>query len=346
MSHRTVFIGDVAVGEGQPCFIIAEVGSNHDNDLDQAKRLIDAAAEAGVDAVKFQTFRAAEHYSRYTPGFEYLNSQDTFGLIQSLEMDRSWHAVLKEHAEAQAIAFFSSPCDPDAVEELAALETVAYKVASFDLPDIDLIGQMARTGKPVILSTGMANKDDIIRGVSACRSSGNEQIVLLQCTSLYPAPTHLSNLRAMATMSNDFECLVGYSDHTEGDSVAVASVAMGACMLEKHFTLDSSLPGPDHSFAIEPNALAALVSKVREVESALGDGYKDGPREEEREMFEKGRRSLHTKVDIAAGQIIETSMLTVKRPGLGISPAQQSEVIGRVAKMDIAADHWITWDMI
>jgi sialic acid synthase SpsE len=346
VSHGTIFIGDVAVGDGQPCFIIAEIGSNHDNNLDQARKLIDEAAKAGVDAVKFQTFRAAEHYSRYTPGFEYLDSQNTFELIKSLEMDRSWHAVLKEHAEAQGVAFFTSPCDPDAVAELAALEAPAYKVASFDLPDVELIGQMARTGKPVILSTGMANREDIQRGVQACRSNGNEQVVLLQCTSLYPAPADLSNLRAMATMRADFDCLAGYSDHTEGDSVAVASVAMGACMIEKHFTLDSSLPGPDHTFAIEPQALAALVRKVRDVEAALGDGLKDGPRAAEREMFEKGRRSLHTKVDIAAGQVIETSMLTVKRPGLGISPAQQAEVVGRVAKMDIAADHWITWNMI
>lgn len=346
MSHRTVSIGDVAVGDGQPCFIIAEVGSNHDNDLDQARRLIDAAAKAGVDAVKFQTFRATEHYSRFTPGFEYLDSQDTFELIKSLEMDRSWHAVLKEHAEVHGLAFFSSPCDPDAIVELAALEIPAYKVASFDLPDVELIGQMARTGKPVILSTGMANRDDIRRGVNACHLNGNEQIVLLQCTSLYPAPPDLSNLRAMATMRADFDCLVGYSDHTEGDSVAVASVAMGACMIEKHFTLDRSLPGPDHSFAIEPEDLAALVDKVRDVEAALGDGCKDGPRAAEREMFEKGRRSLHTKVDIIAGQVIEAAMLTVKRPGLGISPAQQAEVVGRAAKVDIAADHWITWDMI
>jgi sialic acid synthase SpsE len=346
MSDRTLFIGNVGVGDGQPCFIIAEIGSNHDNDIDQAKRLIDAAAKSGVDAVKFQTFRATEHYSRFTPGFEYLNSQNTFELIKSLEMDRSWHAILKEHAELQGVAFFSSPCDMDAIDELAALETPAYKVASFDLPDIDLIGHIARIGRPVILSTGMANRDDIQRGLIACRGNGNEQVVLLQCTSLYPAPASLSNLRAMANMRADFDCLVGYSDHTEGDSIAVASVALGACMIEKHFTLDRSLPGPDHYFAIKPQGLTDLVQKVRDVEAALGDGRKDGPREEEREMFEKGRRSLHAKVAIPAGRIIEAEMLTIKRPGLGISPAQREELVGRAAKKDIAADQWITWDMI
>src|SRR5579872_2262127 len=190
-------IGSRAVGDGRPCFVIAEIGSNHNQSLELAYEHIDAAAEAGADAVKFQTFRASEHYSRYTPGFTYLNNQDTWSLIRSLELNREWHVLLKRRAQARGVEFFSSPCDAEAIDELAALGVCAYKVASFDLPDTELVARMAGNGKPMILSTGMADAADIEAGVSACRAHGNEEIVLLQCTSLYPAPAALSNLVAM-----------------------------------------------------------------------------------------------------------------------------------------------------
>jgi sialic acid synthase SpsE len=346
MAHKELRIGRQAVGDGHPCFVIAEIGSNHNHDFDLARRMIDAAAAAGVDAVKFQTFRAAQHYSRKTPGFAYLQNTDTFNLIRSLELDRSWHAPLKAHAESAGVEFLSSPCDPEAVRELDLLGMSAFKVASFDLPDTALIRQMAGSGRPVILSTGMADWMDIQRGVDACAQAGNRQVVLLQCTSLYPAPAGLSNLRAMQAMRSAFDCVVGYSDHTEGDHVSLAAVALGAAVIEKHFTLDRGLPGPDHSFAIEPDELGRMMRRLREIEAALGDGAKAGPRQEEMEMFEKGRRSIHAAVDIAAGTRIEDAMLTVKRPGLGISPALRTQVVGRTARRDIEADQWIAWDMI
>lgn len=346
MSAKHIQIGKRSVGDGASSFVVAEVGSNHNQDFDTARRLIDAAAEAGAAAVKFQTFRAAEHYSRKTPGFAYLDDRDTFSLIESLELNRDWHGPLKEHAEACGVEFFSSPCDADAVSELASLDVPAYKVASFDLPDTGLIEHMAKTGKPVILSTGMADMDDIRRGVEACRAVGNDQIVLLQCTSLYPAPAHLSNLRAMETMRHTFDCLVGYSDHTLGDHVTIAAVTRGACLIEKHFTLDRDQPGPDHPFAINPAELTEMVRRIRDVEAAIGDGVKDGPRSEEREMYEKGRRSLHARRNISAGERIAEDMLTVKRPGYGISPHEAKKVIGSIAKVDIKADQWITWDML
>jgi sialic acid synthase SpsE len=326
--------------------VIAEIGSNHNQQLDMARRLIDEAARAGVNAVKFQTFRAESHYSRKTPGFGYLGGVDTHALIKSLELDRSWHGPLKAHAESCGIEFFSSPCDAEAIAELRALDTNAYKVASFDLPDTNLIDLMARAGKPVILSTGMADWMDIQRGVNTCRRAGNDQVILLQCTSLYPAPVELSNLRAMAAMRTAFDCIVGYSDHTLGDQVSLAAVALGACVVEKHFTLDRSLPGPDHPFAMEPDELRLMMRRLRDVEAAFGDGAKAGPREAEREMFEKGRRSIHARIDIPKGTVITADMLVVKRPGLGISPSLMDQVIGRPAAQDIEADQWITWNLI
>lgn len=344
MTHVT--IGAREVGDGRPCFIVAEIGSNHDQDFDKALRLIDAAADAGVDAVKFQTFRASQHYSRRTPGFSYLGGQDTFALIESLELDRSWQSRLLEHANERGVEFFSSPCDVEALAELDALGVPTHKLASFDLPDVGLVAAMARTGKPIVLSTGMATWMDIQLALDAMAAEGNDQAILLQCTSLYPAPPALANLRAMASMRAAFGTLVGYSDHTMGDTVCVASVALGACFIEKHFTLDRSDAGPDHSFAMEPDELAVMVHRIREVEAAQGDGRKAGPRPEEAEMAEKGRRSLHAAVDIPAGAAIDDAMLVVKRPGLGISPSLRPQVVGRHARRVIEQDEWITWDAL
>lgn len=334
------------IGDGQPCFVIAEIASNHDQDFAVATALIDAAADAGVDAVKVQTFRAASHFSRRAPGFSYLDNAPPFELIKSLEIDRSWHAPLKRHCESRNLVFLSSPCDVEAIDELHALGTPAFKVASFDLTDLELIRHMARTGRPIILSTGLADWMDIQRAVDACRREGNERIVLLQCTALYPAPASLANLRAIATMRRAFGVLTGYSDHTEGDHVSLAAVASGAVIVEKHFTLDRNAPGPDHPFAIEPRELTLMMQRLRDVEAAMGDGAKTGPRPAEQEMFLKGRRSLHAGCRIAAGDVITASMVICKRPGLGIPPHLLEVVVGRVARTDIEADQWITWDMI
>ena len=334
------------VGDGHPCFVIAEIGSNHNQDFDLAKKTIEAAANAGVDAVKFQTFRAESHYSKKTPGFSYLNDTNTFDLIKGLELDRSWHVPLKAFAESLGLVFLSSACDFEAIDELEKIGMPLFKVASFDLSDLELIRSMARTGRPVILSTGMADWMEIQRAVNVCREEGNEKIVLLQCTSLYPAPERLSNLRAMQTMREAFGVLSGYSDHTEGGHICLASVALGACVIEKHFTLDKTLPGPDHPFAIEPGPLKEMVSCIRSIEAAMGSGAKAGPNVEEYEMFEKGRRSIHARARIAKGEVITEDLIIVKRPGMGISPHMANVVVGRVAATDIEEDQWITWEMI
>jgi len=339
-------IGGKPVGDGHRCFIIAEIGSNHNQDLSLALKHIDAAAEAGVDAVKFQTFKAENHYSKRMPEVSYLDGTNIYQLIQSIELNRDWQAGLKDHCEQRGVTFMSSPCDPEAVDQLAALGMEAFKVASFDLPDLELVELVAQTGKPAVLSTGMADWMDIQRAVDTCRKAGNNQIVLLQCTSLYPAPPELTNLRSIRVMREAFGVLAGYSDHTIGDHVSVASVAAGACIIEKHFTLDRALPGPDHSFAIEPQELKDMVKRVRDVDAALGDGVKNGPRALEQEMFEKCRRSIHAAKAIKAGEIITRDKLVAKRPGLGVPPFMIDQLLGRPAKVDIEADEWVTWNHV
>ncbi|MBT5399569.1 N-acetylneuraminate synthase [bacterium] len=338
-------IGKKFVGSDCPVFLIAEIGSNHNQDFSLALRHIDAAAEAGVDAVKFQTFKAENHVSKYAKMPDYLTGyKNMHELIKSLELDRGWQKSLKEYAESKGLIFFSSPCDYDAVDQLEALNVSAHKIASFDLPDLDLVRYIARTNKPILISTGLADWMDIQRAVDACRKEGNEKIILFQCTSLYPAPVGLSNLKAMKTIHDAFNVVTGYSDHTIGDTIPIAAVAMGASIIEKHFTLDKNFPGPDHAFAIEPNELKAMVEKIRIVESAFGDGSKNGPRTEEMDMYKKVRRSLHAACDIESGKIITEDMLISKRPGFGIPVYLKQHVIGRKVKKSIKQDQWVLWE--
>ncbi|MDB4444779.1 N-acetylneuraminate synthase family protein [Akkermansiaceae bacterium] len=344
--NKNFKIGHREIGDGQPCFVIAEIGSNHNQDYDLAIRMIDSAIGAGADAVKFQTFNAKAHVSSKAESPSYLAERNIQKLLESLELNREWQAGLQAHTVKRGGVFFSSPCDREAVDSLEGINCPAYKVASFDLPDIDFISYVAETGKPLILSTGLADWMDIQRAVDAAYSVGNKQVALLQCTSLYPAPSHLSNLRAMTTMKRAFDLLTGYSDHTIGDNVTCASVAMGACIVEKHFTLDRSLPGPDHNFAMEPGELREMIDRIREIESAMGDGIKNGPRDEEAEMALMVRRSLHAARPIGKGTSITPEDLCVKRPGLGIPPHFRGHVIGRIAQRAIDADEWITWEMI
>lgn len=340
-------IQDNFFGKNCPCFIIAEIGSNHNQDFALALKLIDKAAEAGVNAVKFQTFKADLHVSKFAEMPTYLKGYDNIHeLLESLELNRDWQKPLKKYAEDKGLIFFSSPCDYEAVDQLEDLKVAAHKVASFDLPDLDLVRYIAKTKKPILLSTGLANWMEIQRAVDVCREVGNENILLFQCTSLYPAPANLSNLSAIRTMRDAFRVVTGYSDHTMGDNIAIASVAMGASAIEKHFTLDRSMTGPDHSFAMEPDELKVMVQKIRELESAIGDGSKSGPRLEEMDMYHKVRRSLHAATNIKKGTIITEDMLVSKRPGFGVSTYLKDMVVGREARQDILKDNWISWNLI
>jgi sialic acid synthase SpsE len=345
----TIEIGGRRVGEGEPCFVIAEAGANHNRDLAMGKALIDVAAEAGADAVKFQTYSAETLYSKHTPRFSYLegvSAKETWDLIKEIELPREWQADLAAHAARRGIRFLSTPFDHRAVDELAALGVPAFKIASFEIVDLPLIGYAAARGRPMILSTGLATYEDIADALGACAAAGNREVALLQCASLYPAPPARMNLRAMATMRQAFGVPVGLSDHSLGIHVAVAAAGLGASIVEKHFTLDRGLPGPDHPFAIEPGELRDMVRQIREVEAALGDGLKLGPAPEEMEMHDKARRSLVAARAIPRGTVIDRSMIAIKRPGFGIRPKFIDLVVGRTARVDVAEDAVLTWDML
>jgi N,N'-diacetyllegionaminate synthase len=349
-SQRTIRIGPRLVGDGQPCYVIAEAGSNHNRDLDMARRLIDVAVDARADAVKFQTFSGSSLYSSKAPRFDYLegvSDKPPAELLDDLALPREWQPILAEHARGQGIEFLSSPFDTDAVDELDRLDVAAFKVASFELVDLPLIRYMAKFGRPIVMSTGMANMGEIEEALEAARSGGANELCVLQCASLYPAPPSTMNLRSIATLKSAFGIPVGLSDHTLGIHLAPAAIAIGADLVEKHFTLDRSLPGPDHSFAIEPDELRQLVRHIREVEDALGDGVKRGPTEAEAvEMYAKARRSVVAACRIPEGTRISREMLTVKRPGFGVKPKFIDTLVGRVAATTIEEDEVITWEMV
>jgi len=342
---RKIRIGDKIVGHDEPCFIIAEAGSNHNGSLEQAKKLVDVAAEAKADAVKFQIFKAESLYSKYTPEFSYLKGQNTYELIKSIETPREWIKELAEYCKSKNIIFFASPFDFEAIDILDKY-VPAFKIASFEITDLELLKYAAEKGKPMIISTGMANLGEIEDAITAIRSVGNENIILLHCNSLYPTPVEIANLRAIETMRTAFKVPVGFSDHTLGIHIPIAAVAMGACVIEKHFTLDRTLPGPDHSFAIEPDELKEMVRCIREVEKAKGSGIKEKSDLESEEMYVKARRSIHAKINIPKGTKITRDMLIIKRPGYGIKPKFIDMIVGREAKKDIREDEWISWDAV
>jgi sialic acid synthase SpsE len=343
-------IGEHPVGSGHPAYVIAEAGANHNRSLETAKRLIEVAAEAGADAIKFQTYSGKRIYSSKTPHFKYLegvSDKPPGELLQEIELPREWQSPLARYASGRGIDFFSTPFDHDAVRELAELGVPVLKIASFEIVDLPLIRKAAETGLPLLISTGMATLGEIEEALGAASEGGAPAVGLMQCTSVYPAPAERANLRAMKTMREAFGVPVGLSDHTTGISVPIAAAALGAAFVEKHFTLDREMLGPDHPFALEPGELASMVAGVRDAESALGDGRKDGPSPEEREeMYVFARRSLIAARDLPKGTVLEPAMITVKRPGFGIKPKHLDLVLGRALKVDVEADEVLTWEMV
>jgi N,N'-diacetyllegionaminate synthase len=341
-------IAGTPVGGAARCYVIAEAGANHNRNLGMARGLIDAAADAGADAVKFQTYTGRDLYSSRTPRFEYLADQRSpQELLDAIALPRDWQPLLAQHAAARGIHFFSSPFDREAVDLLAALGVPAMKIASFELVDVGLIEYTAASGVPIIISTGMATYGEIEDALAAVAAAGNRRVALLRCASLYPAPAQIMNLRAIATMRAAFGVPVGLSDHTTGIAVAAGAAALGMAILEKHLTLDRGLQGPDHPFALEPAEMKAMIAGVREVEAALGNGRLEGPSEPESgEMYRNARRSIVAACAIPAGTAITEAMLTVKRPGFGIVPKHLPLVVGRIAKVDIPQDEIVTWEMV
>jgi N,N'-diacetyllegionaminate synthase len=338
------------VGGGAPTYVIAEAGSNHNRDIGLARELIDVAGEAGADAVKFQVYSGTALYSSKTPRLRYLrgvSEKPASELLEDIALPRAWLGDLAAHAHARGIHFFATPFDADAVEQLREAGVPAMKIASFELVDLELIASTAAAGLPLILSCGMARYGEIEDALDAAQRGGCSRVALLRCASLYPSPPQIMNLRAMDTMRSAFGVPVGLSDHTTGIAVALGARGLGMELLEKHFTLDRTLPGPDHSFAIEPDELRELVAGIRAIEQALGSGRLEGPSAaEEQEMYGLARRSVIAAQSIPAGTPITRDQLVVKRPGYGIAPKDIDRVVGRIARVDIEADDVVTWEKV
>lgn len=342
-------IDNKRIGDGNPIFIIAEAGSNHDRDLNQAKKLIEIAAEAEADAVKFQTYSAETLYSKKTPNPEYIEGKIEQGslwhLIKDIELPREWQGELADFTRSHGLIFMSTPFDYKAIEELEELNVSVYKIASFEIGDLAFLKEIAKTSKPIILSTGMASLGDIEDAINAIKEEVDLGIALLHCGINYPPPFEDLNLRAIQTLKQAFQLPVGYSDHTMSVTIPSVCVALGANIIEKHFTLDRSLKGPDHKFALEPYELKQMIKNIRETEIALGSPRKFMP-ESEKNLYKLARRSIIAGRKIPKGKVIEESDLIIKRPGYGIAPKFLNIVLGRTAKKDIEEDDIITWDLV
>jgi N,N'-diacetyllegionaminate synthase len=345
-----VRIGNRIVGENHPVFIIAEAGVNHDGDINRAIELVDMAAEAGADAVKFQNFKAENIVTKKVEKAKY--QKETTGangsqyeMLKKLELKGSDCKRLAEHAKKKNIVFLSTPYDEQSVDLLDEIGVQAFKVASAEIINSQLLRCMASKAKPIILSTGMANLGEIEEGLSTIKDQGIKEVVLLHCITSYPARIEEMNLMVMETLKRAFNVPVGLSDHTIGLTIPIAAVALGACMIEKHFTLDKKLSGPDHRASLEPHELKEMVKTIRDVEKAIGDGIKK-PTQDEEKIKRVMRRRIVAQADIEKDTVIIDRMLTTKRVGSGLEPKYIPRIIGRKALMNIKQDEAITWEQI
>ncbi|MEE4016080.1 N-acetylneuraminate synthase [Roseibium sp. FZY0029] len=333
-------IGGRKVGPSQPCFVIAEIGVNHNGDETMAKKLIDAAKIAGADAVKFQTFLADKLVTKTASSAKY--QKDNTGisnqndLLRPMELNEAAHKRLLQYCKEVGIIFLSSPFDTESVDLLSKLDVPAIKVPSPDCVSDSFLRHIGKTRKPVILSTGMCDLREVLHGAQILQDAGAECIALLHCTSCYPAPLDQVHLRAISTMGTATGLQIGYSDHTEGNAVSIAAVALGATIIEKHITLDKGLPGPDHRASIEPHEFACMVRDIRAVEQAMGGTAKE-PQECEQSSRELARRSIATRNALYPGQVISENDLILLRPGTGISPSLETSIIGRKIKRPVGA---------
>ena len=327
--------------------IIAEAGVNHNGDLGRARELVASAAAVGADLVKFQSFITGKSITRQAPKAQYQNgttdpSESQYEMVRKLELSRDDHDVLIAECRRHGIGFFSTAFDTESQDMLIELGLELIKVPSGELTNLPLLRHMGTFGKRVLLSTGMARIGEIEAAIDVLERAGTRRgdITILHCTTEYPAPMEDVNLRAMQTLRAAFGLDVGYSDHTAGIEIPIAAVALGATVIEKHFTLDRSLPGPDHQASLEPREMAAMVTGIRNVERALGDGIKR-PSRSEMKNIAIARKSLVASQAIRAGDRFTSVNLATKRPGTGVSPMRWDEVIGQIARRDFAADELI-----
>jgi pseudaminic acid synthase len=338
------------IGQGHPVYIVAEMSANHNRDFQQAVRIMEAAREAGADAVKLQTYTAdtmtldaeAPHFR--IGGGTLWDGRTLYELYQEAAMPWEWHSRLLEVGRKLGLEVFSTAFDPTAVDFLEGLGVAVHKVASFELVDLPLIEKMAATGKPLILSTGMATLGEIEEAVLTARRAGATELMLLKCTSAYPAPPAEMHLKTIPHLAAAFQTPVGLSDHTLGIAVPVAAVALGACLVEKHFTLSRELPGPDSSFSLEPRELKDMVQAIRQAEQAVGRvHYGVNEREAASRAF---RRSLFVVKDMQAGEVFREDHVRSIRPGLGLAPRYLASVLGRKAARDIPRGTPLSWELV
>ncbi len=339
-------IGSKLIGTNQPVFIIAEAGINHNGSLGLAKKLIDAAVESGADAVKFQTFKAENLVTEKVEMAEYQKKntgkqESQLDMLKGLELSYDELKELKDHCDKKGIVFFSTPHTEDAIDFLEDLMPV-FKIGSGDLNNLPYLEKIAKKQKPIILSTGMGTLEEVKEAVNIIKKH-NDQLILLHCTTNYPCPKQDVNLKVLETLKKETGCIIGYSDHTEGIEIPIMANLLGATVIEKHFTLDKNMEGPDHPASLDPAELKEMVSAIRggrkmEVpDEIMGDGVKK-PTKEEKETAKVTRKSIVAKVDIPKGKIIEKGMIIIKRPGTGIPPEKIEEIVGKRAKKGIKKD--------
>ena len=348
--RKNISIAGKIIGEDSSVFIVAEMSANHNMDIDRAKKIILAAKEAGADAVKLQTYTADtitvdcdNEYFQITQGTLW-DGTTLHKLYQTAYTPWEWQAELKEYAESLGLVCFSSPFDLTAVDFLEEINVPAYKIASFEITDIPLIRKVARTGKPIIISTGIAHLADIELAVKTCLEENNNQIILLKCTSAYPAKPESMNLKTISSMKETFDCEVGLSDHSMGSAVAVAAVALGAVMVEKHLTLKRADGGPDSEFSMEADEFKEMCQQIRMAEKALGKVTYDLTYEQERER--EHSRSLFVVKDVKAGEVFTEKNVRSIRPGFGMHTKYYEEVLGKLAQRDIEKGTPLSWDMV
>lgn len=325
--------------------IIAEAGVNHNGDINIARQMIDVAAGSGVDYIKFQTFKAEKLVVENAQQADYQKrntgkSESQLDMLKKLELTQDDFIELKKYCGEKKVGFISTPFDLDSIDFLETLDMDLWKVPSGEVTNYPYLVKIAKTHRPVVMSTGMCDIDEIKEAVKVLRDNGCVELTLLHCNTMYPTPFEDVNLKAMETLKREFDVPVGYSDHTLGIEVPIAAVAMGARVIEKHFTLDKNMEGPDHKASIDPVELKQMVSAVRNVEKALGDGDKHVT-DSERANKAVARKSIVAAEDIKAGQVFSEVNLTVKRPGTGISPMRWQEVLGRKADRDYKKDELI-----
>jgi len=338
------------IGINQPCFIIAEAGVNHNGDLKLAKRLVDAARKAGADAVKFQTWVTEKLVTQDAHMAEYqtqnLGKRRTqFEMLKELELSYDQFKQIKTYADHEGILFFSTPDEEDSADFLEKLGVPLFKIGSGEVTNLPFLRQIAEKGKPIILSTGMSTLGEVETAVRVIEETGNKKLILLHCVSNYPAKAADCNLRAIDTMTSAFGYPVGFSDHTMGTDIAIAAVARGACVLEKHFTLDKTMTGPDHRASLDPTEFSLMVQAIRAVEHALGDGVKR-PVPSEIEIKKVVQKAIVTARMIRAGEMLTQADLLLRRTSGGLASTYLSLVIGRRVNRDLEANSTITLDIL